>query len=175
MLAVIGCKLFVRSVSIPAPHGAVVTHADQRVSVLGERGLPDGRGALGVGEDGVVDQGGLRHLQVPHVGAPHLVTQRQHPLRRVQREPHEPNLAVPQPDLVDDRHLVVRRLALLLHLDAVAVVDEARLPAHYRVLTRLGEDEVTEPFTAVHVVSVDISCAEVREMAELRGEDFLGF
>jgi len=65
---------------VPSPDGAVIADADQSVPSSGERGLPDGRGALGVREHGVVDQRRLGHVQIPDVGPAHLVTQGEHPL-----------------------------------------------------------------------------------------------
>ena len=169
--------------SVPPPHSPIITHADESVTSLAERGLSDGRRALGVGEDRVVDETRLTHIQVPHVGPPHLVTQGHHLLMLVQREPHEPDLTVLEPNLVDHSHLVLRgrlgnfTLDILLSLHSIAAINTtvqySGLPAHDGVLTRLGENIVSKPLATVHIIPVNVSGAEVREVAELGGEDFL--
>ena len=61
-------------------------------------------------EDGVSDHRRLSHVQVPDISPTHLVTQGQHPLIFVQRETDKPDLAVLEPDLVDDGHFVLCEL-----------------------------------------------------------------
>ena len=51
-----------------------------------EAGLPDGRGALGVGQDRVPDVRRVVHIQVPEVSLPNLIPQGKHPLGSVHAE-----------------------------------------------------------------------------------------
>ena len=166
--------------SVPSPDGAVIADADQSVPSARERGLSDGRGALGVGEHRVVDQRRLGHLQIPDVGPAHLVTQGQHPLMLVQRETDKPNLAVLETDLVDDGHFVLSQLeAFWLRLKTLRLclilIHEARFPADDCVFTGLREDKISKPFAAINIVPMNVSCAKVRKVTKLRWKHFFSF
>ena len=156
--------------SVPPPDGAVITHPHQRAPVPGPRGLSHRGGALGVSELHRPDLPGLIYLEVPHVDPPRLVAQGQQPLAGVQAEPHEPDVAVPDVQLVDDHALV---LAQLVPCDTRPLLQPPGLPADDLVLAGLGEDELPKPAAAVHIVPVDVPGGEVGEMAELGGESFL--
>ena len=51
-----------------------------------EAGLPDGWGALGVGQDRVSDVRWVVHIKVPEVSLANLILQGKHPLGRVHAE-----------------------------------------------------------------------------------------
>ena len=170
----------IRGLPVPPPDGAVITDADQGVAGPGERRLPDGRGALGVREHGVVDHRRLGHVEIPDVGPAHLVTQGKHPLILVQGETDKPNLTVLKPDLVDDGRLILGQLeAVRLRFQTLCfcliLVHEAGFPADDCVFTGLGEDKISKPLAAINIVPMDVSCAEVRKVTELGWKHFFGF
>jgi len=75
---------------------------------------------------------------------------------------------------VDDSHLVLCKFdCITIVVSAVTRVKNSRLPTDNCVLTALGEDKVTEPLATVHVVTMDVSGAEVRKMTQFCGENFL--
>ena len=100
----------------------------------------------------------------------------------VKREPDEPNLTILEANLVNDCHFVLGRgprniTGLCLALDSIlrgTAVQEPRLPTHNGILTRFGQHELSKPFAAVNIVSVNVSCAEVRKMTKESREYFLG-
>ena len=61
------------------------------------------------------------------------------------------------------------------HTVAVRVQHDSltRFPADYSILTRLREYEFSEPPATVDVISVDVSCGEVREVHQLGGKCLL--
>ena len=72
---------------------------------------------------------------------------------------------------MDNTDFVLGYFAIILIQSGVHC---ARLPTDDRVLAGFREDKVTKPTAAVNVISVDVSGAEVGEVTELRGENFLG-
>ena len=162
--------------SVPSPDCAVITDPNQHPAISGPGGLPHCAGALGVAELHAPDLPGLLLLEVPHPDPPHLVTQGQHLLAGVEAESHEPDVTVPEVELVNDNTLVLYQLIhlILFLLFLRLLIKTPGLPANYLVLAALGEDEVTEPAAAVHIVPVDVPSGEVREVAELSGESLLG-
>ena len=88
----------------------------------------------------------------------------------VHGESHKPDLAVLEANFVDDADFVLSHFAVILIQSGVHA---AGLPADDGVFARFGEDKVTKPSTAVNVISVNVSGAEVGEMTKLRGENFL--
>lgn len=165
---------------VPSPDSAIITDTDQSVSSPGERCLSDGRGALGVRENRVVDQRRFGHIQIPDISPTHLVTQGEHPLILVQGETNKPDLTVLETDLVDDGHFVLRELeAVWLRLKTLRLclilIHEARFPADDCVFTGLREDKISKPFAAINIVPMNVSCAEVRKVTELCWKHFFGF
>ena len=94
-----------RDLPIPSPNAAVVTNTDQNASVFTETGLPDGRGALGMGQHGIPEVGGVLDVQIPEVSLANLVAERQQLLLLVHTESNEPNFAIFKIQLVQDGHL----------------------------------------------------------------------
>ena len=73
---------------------------------------------------------------------------------------------------MDDTDFVLSYFAVIVIQSGVHT---ARLPTDDGVFAGFGENKVTKPTTAVNIVSVNVSGAEVGEMTELRGENFLCF
>ena len=73
---------------------------------------------------------------------------------------------------MDNTDFVLGHFAIILIQPGVHA---AGLPTDDGVFARFREDKVTKPTAAVNVISVDVSGAEVGEMTELRGENFLCF
>ena len=57
---------------VPPPDGAIVADADKDAAVLGEAGLADGGGALGVRQHRVTHVRRVLHVKVPQVRLPNL-------------------------------------------------------------------------------------------------------
>ena len=125
-----------------------------------------------MGEDRVADQTGLLHVHIPDIGLPHLISQGQDLLTFVHGESHKPDLTVLEANFVDDADFVLGHFAVILIQSGVHT---AGLPADDGVFARFGENKVTKPTTAVNIISVNVSGAEVREMAEFSRENFLCF
>jgi len=131
-------------------------------------------------EDSVLDQAWLLHLQIPHICPADLVAKCQEPLVEIHGESHEPDLTVLVPDLVDHSYLIFRQLGVsginlgLLRLLVLSfLIQMARFPAYDCVFTGFGEDEVSKPFAAIHIVPVNVPRGQVGEVTELGGEHFL--
>ena len=73
---------------------------------------------------------------------------------------------------MDNTDFVLSYFAIILIQSGVHT---ARLPTDDGVLARFRENKVTKPTTAVNIISVNVSGAEVGEMTEFGGENFLCF
>ena len=127
-----------------------------------------------MGEDRVVDLSWLLNVKIPDIGPANLITEGKHLLELVKRESDEPNLTVLEANFVDDSHFVLCKFNNSITIVVSQVVKNSGLPADDCVLTTLGENKVTEPLAAVHVVTMNVSGAEVGKMTQFCGENFLG-
>ena len=125
-----------------------------------------------MGEDRVADQTWLLHVHIPDVSLPHLVAQSQDLLRFVHWKSHKPDLAVFEADFVDNTDFVLSYFAIILIQSGVHT---ARFPTDDGVLARFWQNKITKPAAAVNIIPVNVSGAEVREMAEFSRENFLCF
>ena len=145
-------EMLERSVdSVPSPDGGVITDRDEDTAVTGPGRLPHRTNTFAVTQAHSSDAARVLNVHIPDVGLPHLVTESQQPLTRVQAEPHEPDLAVLHLQLVNYGRLVVGKF-----LTDPTSVQAARLPADDLILTRFREDEVAEPATTVDIVPVNV-------------------
>lgn len=80
--------------SVPAPNSAIVAHANQNVTVPGERRLPNGGRTLGMIQLATPRVHRIVRVQLPNVGPTILITQSQILLPIIQRKPDEPNVAL---------------------------------------------------------------------------------